>query len=331
MKSVNEILKAIQQNNFAPIYLLLGKEKFFHDQVSRALSEKLFTDPSSRGLNRIVLHGTENTLSEIVNASLSYPMLSNYKLVIVKEFSKIKTADSEAFLRYLEKPQNSTILLLIADEQARASFFIQTKNKAELIDCKPIPEYNMAHWLKGRMSAGGEKMSSQAITMLTEYAGNSLLNIDNELQKVREYKSDDTEITADEIIAVTGMSKEYNVFTFQKALIGQNLKRSFMIGKKLIESGENLNLVLSVIFNFFRRTMLFAQLKISGMAGAEILKELKINSYQVKDINSTLASFDLQRLEKIIEVIKNFDRMTKSTAQSDWSIIQSLCYNICRK
>ena len=80
MNSVSHILKSFKDKNFEPVYLLLGKEKFFHDQVIQTLSSILFTDPSSRGLNRILLNGSENSLAEVVGASLSYPMMSTFLL-----------------------------------------------------------------------------------------------------------------------------------------------------------------------------------------------------------------------------------------------------------
>ena len=91
--------------------------------------------------------------------------------------------------------------------------------------------------------------------MLAEYTGNNLLNIDHELEKIKDFKSDDTEVTKDDVLSVTGMSKEYNVFTFQKALSEKNIKRSFLIAKNLMDSGENINLIISIIFSFFKKSI----------------------------------------------------------------------------
>jgi len=331
MTSVSDVLKSIQNEKFSPVYLLSGKEKFFHDQVINAFSETLFKDPSSRSLNRIILHGTENSLSEVVNASLSYPMLSNYKLVVVKEFSRIKLTDSDSFFHYLEKPTNATILLLSTDEMGKTKLFTELRKEAVLVDCKPLPDYKIPSLIKERLNLKKMQMSMQAVTMLAEYTGNNLLNIEHELQKVKEFKSDNSEIGVDEIIAVTGMSKEYNVFTLQKALMGKKLKQSFKIGKKLIEKGENINLIISVLFNYFKKALMVAKLKNSGQNISTISKELKINEYQQRDISATLKIFNSESLEEVINVFHVLDRKAKNTAITDWAVLQSICYNICRQ
>jgi DNA polymerase-3 subunit delta len=331
MTSVSEVLKSVKGEKFSPVYMLTGKEKFFHDQVIQAFSQALFKDPSSRSLNRIMLHGSENSLSEVVNASLSYPMLSNHKLVVVKEFSRIKIADADSFFRYLEKPTSTSIVLLSTEEMGKTKLFTELRKKAILVDCKPVPDYKIPALIKERLNLKKMEMSAQAVTMLAEYTGNNLLNIEQELQKIKEYKSDDSEISVDDIINVTGMSKEYNVFTLQNALISKNLKRSFVIGKKLIEKGENINLIISILFSYFKKALLVAKLKSSGKDFGAISRELKINEYQQRDLSSTLKVFNSQKLAKVINTLHFLDRKVKSTANTDWAILQYLCYNICRQ
>lgn len=323
MNSISQVLKLFEEKKFKPVYLLLGKEKFFHDQIIQSLSDDLFSDASSRGLNRILLHGIENSLAEIVSASLSYPMMSQFKLVIVKDFNKIKMADSDSFLRYLEYPQKSTILVISSEESANNKIFNALKDHSVLVDCKPIPEYKTAHWIKERVMQKGLQMSSGALSMFAEYTGNSLLTIEHEISKIIEYKSNNSEITKDEVIAVTGMSKEYNVFSFQKALGDKDLNRCFKIGKKLIDSGENVNLILVIMFNYFKKVLIVYK-------SANNLDHLKINDFQRKQIMVTAKNFNQKKIENILNLLNELDRNVKNSIQSDWAVIQTLCYNICR-
>lgn len=321
MITVSQALKSFNEKSYQPVYLLLGKEKFFHDRIIQTLSEVLFTDPSSRGLNRIVLHGTENSLADVVGASLSYPMMTEFKLVIVKDFHKIKTNESDSFTRYLENPQKSNILVLSSEVSANNKVFNAAKTKSIIIDCKPIPEYKTVPWLKERIEEKKLKISSSALSMLAEYTGNNLLTIDHEINKIIEYKSEDSEIKEEDIIAVTGMSKEYNVFTFQKALGNKNLTMGFMIGKKLIDSGENINLILAIIFNFFRKVWIVTKSPDNN---------LKLSDYQLKEIKAVQKNFNPNNLEKILDLLNSLDRSLKNSTQTDLSVLHSLCYNICR-
>ncbi|MCB0282826.1 MAG: DNA polymerase III subunit delta [Calditrichae bacterium] len=329
--TTEDVLQLIEKREFKPVYLLVGKEKYFHDQIINNLSHSLFSDASSRSLNRIVLYGSENNLAEVVNASLSYPMLSEYKLVVVREFSKIKMADSETFSKYLENPQKSNILVLSAEELGKSTFFKEVREKAAFVDCKPIPEYKIVSWIKGYAQRQNIQISMEAISMLAEYAGSNLLTIQHELEKVAEFKGDSSEISGDEIIAVTGMSKEYNIFTLQKALAEKNIKRSFLIAKNIMDTGENINLIVSIIYSFFKKALIAAKLRASGTSQSQILKEMRLSDFQFKEVSSSLNNFNVSGLENCIKLLQTADKSIKSSGQDDWITMQSLCYNICRQ
>ena len=322
MLSVKQVLQAFKNKNFEPVYLLIGKEKFFHDQIIQFLSNLMFSDVSSRGLNRIVLHGTENSLADVVSASISYPMMSEYKLVIVKDFNKIKTGESDSFLRYLESPQKSNILILSCETAANNKVFNALKSKAVAVDCKPIADYKTVAWLKERISDRGLEISVPALSMLAEYTGNNLLTIDHEINKIIEYKSDNSGISENDIIAVTGMSREHNVFTLQKALGNRNLVQGFKIGKSLIDSGENINLILVVIFSFFKKVWIVSK--------SSNHSELKLSDYQLKEIKTVQKNFDQNSLEKILNLLNSLDRALKKSTLTEQAVLHSMCYNICR-
>jgi DNA polymerase-3 subunit delta len=320
---VTQVLKDFKNKKFEPVYLLIGKEKFFHDQIIQSITDLLFSDASSRGLNRIVLHGTENSLADVVSASLSYPMMSEYKLVIAKDFNKIKTADADPFIRYLDSPQKSNILILSCEAAANNKVFNTVKTKAVVVDCRPIAEYKTVAWLKERIAERQLNIAPSALAMLAEYTGNNLLTIDHEINKIIEYKSDNSEITENDIIAVTGMSKEYNVFTFQKALSSKNLIQGFKIGKKLMDSGENINLILAVIFSFFKKVWIVS--KSPANSG-----KLKLSDFQLREIKAVQKNFDQNSLEKILNLLNSLDRALKKSTLSDQAVLHSMCYNICR-
>jgi DNA polymerase-3 subunit delta len=324
MTTVYHLLKSLKTEELKPVYLLLGKEKFFHDQVINEMTQRLFSDASSRSLNRIILHGTENTLPDVLSASLSYPMLSRNKLVVVKEFNQIKSNDSESFLNYLNKPQKSTILVLSCEEAGKTKLFLTLKELAEVVDCKPVSEFKIAEWIKDRIILRNLKISEPAITMMIEYTGNNLLTIEHELDKIVDFKNDQTEITEADVIAVSGMSKEHNVFTFQKALIQKNFNRSYIIGKNLIDAGENINLIISIIFSFFRKALAFIKNPNSPFAS-------KLGDFQKREINQVFKKFNIEGLEKVVQVLNNFDKQLKTTTISPSAIIQNICYNICKK
>ena len=86
------------KDNFFIIY---GQEAFFFDILIKKIEDVVLPDKKDRELNQQIFYGTENTISDVLSACLSFPMFSERKLVVVKEFDKLPITDTEAFLKYI--------------------------------------------------------------------------------------------------------------------------------------------------------------------------------------------------------------------------------------
>ena len=72
-----EIARDIKARKFQPIYVLMGEEPFFIDQVTDLLIENVLRD-SERDFNQIILYGADTDAISIINAARRFPMMSDY-------------------------------------------------------------------------------------------------------------------------------------------------------------------------------------------------------------------------------------------------------------
>ena len=143
----NQALKNIEQGQFGLLYYLAGPEKYFHDRFIERLIAKVFADKGSRSLNLSLLYGSENTQQQLMAAVEGFPMLSDYKLVIVRDFEQMKISDADTFISYLNHPQKTTILVLGASKSASGKAFSELNRLAQVIECKAIPLRNISGWI----------------------------------------------------------------------------------------------------------------------------------------------------------------------------------------
>ncbi|MGD9900004.1 MAG: DNA polymerase III subunit delta [Calditrichaceae bacterium] len=328
--SVNSIVKSIQNGQIAPIYYLVGKEKYFHDLIIRTLEQEIFPDPSAKSLNLSLLYGTESTLAEVISASLAYPMLSNKKLVIVRDLNRLDISDPEYFEKYLKHPLDSTCLVLSSEETGKTKIFQTIKKIAITVECNPIRDNNIFQFLKERSKQSEIAIEDPAIHFLIDHIGANLLNLDLELEKVRNYKGDQSLITVDDLSVTTGISKETNVFALQGALARRQLTLSLQISKKLLDSGENINAIVGFLFGFFKRAVIVASLRKLGKSRVQITAEMKLPEYQLKDPFESMVHFSESQIDSIIGILHEMDLAIKSSSIKPDAAIQMLCYKICR-
>ena len=107
--SYESVMKSLKAREFAPVYVLMGDEPFYIDKICDYIAESVL-QPEERDFNQTVLFGADTTAVQIVDQCKGYPMMAEYRVVIVKEAQNLKSL--EALERYLEKPVKSTVLVI---------------------------------------------------------------------------------------------------------------------------------------------------------------------------------------------------------------------------
>ncbi len=328
--SLQAAIGQLKAGKIAPVYFLPGKEKFFQDQFIGAAQKYLFPDKGSKDLNLTILYGSENTLSELISACMSYPMLAAQRLVLVRDFDKMKMTDADAFAKYLEHPQNTTCLVLSASEKGRAKIYTTLAKKAQTIDCTPIREYKIGGWISEHCREKGYAIDPQAVQFLIDLLGTSLLSLTQEINKIIDFKGDSSTITLDDLEQTTGISKEANVFTLQRALSRRQLKTSLKTAARLTDTGTDITALNAVLSAFFRKLLQAGSLKSKGKDRRETAELMHLHEFQLKDIYEALSHFNLRQIEQVIGFLHEADIAAKTSAADKNALVQMLCYQICK-
>ena len=70
-----EICRDITARKFQPVYVLMGEEPFFIDQITDLLLKSVLEE-SERDFNQIILYGADTDAISIINAARRFPMMS---------------------------------------------------------------------------------------------------------------------------------------------------------------------------------------------------------------------------------------------------------------
>nr|WP_246230023.1 hypothetical protein [Mucilaginibacter humi] len=85
--SAADIIKDLKNRKYKPVYLLHGEEPYFIDLVGNHVEHQLLTD-AEKGFNQTVLYGKDTDIITVLNAAKRYPMMADYRVVLVKEARK---------------------------------------------------------------------------------------------------------------------------------------------------------------------------------------------------------------------------------------------------
>ena len=99
--SYESICKEIAERKFSPIYVLMGEEPFFIDQITDLLIENVLAE-EERDFNQSIFYGADADAVSVINAARRFPMMSEYQLIVVKEAQLMR--DIELLNAYAKHP-----------------------------------------------------------------------------------------------------------------------------------------------------------------------------------------------------------------------------------
>ena len=327
----SQFVKSIANFEKNSIFLFYGPESFFIDYLLNKIISLSFQNPSDKDLNFHKFYGTENRPSEIISACMSFPMLAERKLVIVKEYDQLKfnKDETEGFLKYIENPSSTTRLILTASKLDNKALTQKLLKASVSVQCKSLSPGELYAWVAKRYQEQNIQVERETISFLIENIGNDLLRLNQEIEKSIDFAGETRSVSLELISELTGFNRDVNVFNLQKVLGTRNLKESLKIGLQLIEQQNAVELIIAMIFRFFKQVIVLKQLSVQGLSKNEIIKKTGEREFALKDAFASINYFTMNELIFIFDKIQEADLFLKSSERKKESIITMLCYYIC--
>jgi len=148
--------------------------------------------------------------------------------------------------------------------------------------------------------------------LLTEYVGNDLSKIANELDKLIILLAGDKKtITTKDIEKNIGISKDYNNFELMNALAYKNTDKAFQI-VHYFSKNQNLHpfpLTMYTLYTFFSKILIFHQL--SDKNPKSVAANLKVHPYFVNEYKTAAKNYPVKKVRRIISAMREYDRRSK--------------------
>jgi len=334
-----EILKDLKGGKYKPLYLLHGEEPYFIDLISDFFEHKLLS-PAEKGFNQTVFYGKDADIMMVLNAAKRYPMMAEHQLVLVKEAQDMKWGSDDTdkkginpLLNYLENPLASTMLVFCYKygKFGRQKKTYKAIEKNGLVfESVPLYDNKIPAWIESFLSEKKYKISPQATVLLSEYLGNDLSKIANELEKLLLNVNAGQEITVKHIHDNIGISKEYNVFELQAALGKKDVFKANQV-INYFEANPKANplvLVLGNLYGFFSKVLLYHYIKDKSPQNAA--REMGVNPYFIKDYEQAARSYNYAKTMDIISLLREYDLKSKglNSTADDGALMKELVFRI---
>lgn len=329
-----EQIKAdIKARKYKPVYLLMGDEPYYIDELTEMLTSSVLPE-EERDFNQNILYGMETDVRTVITLARSYPMMSDYQLIVIKEAQNLSKI--EELEVYVKNPLNTTILVLNYKNGSldkRKKLYAEIDKQGVIMESKKIPDYKIPAFISSYIQSKNLSIDQKSAQMLSDYLGNDLSKITNEVAKLLiAIPPNQRQITAELIEENIGISKDFNNFELLNAIINKNIFKVNQIADYFEKNPKNnpMIMTMSILFNFFSNLMICYWAKNKTEQG--IATELGFrNPYQAKDYVVALKNYNAFKCMEIISLLRTYDARSKgvdNTSTRDGELLKELLYKI---
>ena len=208
-----------EANGFLPAYLANGDDVLKRERVAERLQNRI-GQLGDLSFNSEEFDGEAARGVDIVAACNTLPFMSDVRLVTVKNADKLRKADSEALVEYLEAPAESAVLALYAQGLAKNTRLfkaVEKLGKTAVIDCSSVSKRNLPSHVVKMAKSHGISIRSDAASLLVELTGEDTVRIDTELKKLALAHTGNAAVTTEEVEQLVVRTNEAKPWEFVDA------------------------------------------------------------------------------------------------------------------
>jgi DNA polymerase-3 subunit delta len=345
---INDIIKS---GKFPPVLLLFGAEDYLVELDARKLYDAACARDTT-GMNCDVLDGEQTSLDAALSIARSYPMMSDQRVIWVRRAEKMTAAkgkkSSDNLAQYLTAPNPSTFLLLTASLPAADGLGARiTRNaaaankkisalkypfplllqKASWSEYAQLKEQQALQWIQRRASDDGVDLPTSAPEFFVARCGTSLRELAMELEKLKLYLGDRKQATDEDVHAVVGSSREFNVFELQRAIGRADVISATKIATSMMSANSQELPIIAMLSRYFLQ--LYRLLDARAMSDpAAISQQTGIPSWTINEYLDTINKLGPGRIERALHLLRESERTIKSTSTPALLVVQTLISRI---
>lgn len=328
MAAFGTLADDIKSGEFKKIYYVHGPEAYLKRYYINEL-KKVLSGGDASCPDVFVFDGKELDLRTFTDITEMFPMMSEKKLIIIKDSQM-----SAPVVQYIkdsatEIPEDNVVVLYGETESfdERLKDFKALKGAIEKngMVCKiDKPDTaTLERWIMQHTKKGGSEIDLSVARYLLTQAPNDLDTLSTEVHKLSSYCSG-RKVTKEDIDILVCKTAEARTFDLTDAILDKNTKLAFEKLEELYDARTNEIIILSAIFSTFGNMYKIKVLLSSGTPMDTVAKLLEMKDFMVKKYAQRLRNVGMKELEYAVEVCAEADIASKSTSADNKALLASL-------
>lgn len=310
------------------VFLFIGNDAYLKEKALQELCLSLPGNSAGR-LERKIFRGGEFHTHEVFDHLTSLPLLSEKRIIVIKDIKKIPDDFRNSLIEYIRKPASCSYLILDAQDDSVLDDYKEVSNNISVRTCGMPAGASLVVWMKRYLQSVGKTIEDDALPALQELERNNLSYISQELDKLISFTGDRSRIGTDDVEEIMGKSLALSVFDITDAVGRKNVSRAVKISMDLIAEGKRESEIIGALSWHLKRLIRARIMKTRGESDYAITGFLRISSRFQGEFLRQLAGFNFERLKSGLETLLRGDLDIKRTKLDPGTILEMTLVRLC--
>jgi DNA polymerase-3 subunit delta len=256
-----ELDQSLRTGRLQPVYLLVGCETYLRDSAARNLADTALSGTLLREFNESSFSLLTDSAMAAIAAAEQLPMMSERRVVRIKDFAKLRETDEEIIIRYLGRPVASTVMLFLADDlDKRKKLTKALLTSCAVVEFPAVKDAEAKAWARMRLKELKTIADDRVLSKIVSLVGTNLQALRSELDKLAAASLESRQITMELVDQLIGRSRELSNFDLGDHLVAGDRRRALETLHRLLEDEVPPVMLLGLIASNYHRLALAKEL-----------------------------------------------------------------------
>ncbi len=181
---ISEAVKNLKKNDFLPIYYFFGEDSYSIDNTVKYIQEAMEPLITS-DFDKETFYGENKSLNEVLSFASTFPFGSEKKLIIFKEFEKVR--DKKNLVSYVKSPVDFTTIIITHEGKISSLDSEPYKSLLQnnfIFEAKELKGNSLINWLVEYSSKNKRTLTSENAQILVDIVGENRSLLEAQLEKI---------------------------------------------------------------------------------------------------------------------------------------------------
>ena len=308
-----ELDRSIREARLNPLYLLIGVESYLRNAAARAIADAALRDTLLREFNESNFSLLTGAAQEAIAAAEQLPMMATRRVVRITDFDKLREADEEVLIRYINRPAESSVVVFVANDLDKRKKLTKTLlDNCLVVEFPPLKDGEAKAWAKSRLQELKANADSQVLNEIIALVGTDVQTLASELDKLTAAAINTGRITREMVAALIGRSRELSNFDLGDHLFAHDRKRAVETLHRLLQGGAEPVMLIGALAGNYHRLALAKDLLTRGSRD-DVFRTVPMPFFKRDTFLATLERTDATKIALAIKRIAAADLAIKTS------------------